>query len=151
MGTRSMPGARPATDVDDGRAVDRSTAILVVERDPHVRTLLEHFLTEAGYTLEFVRDGHAALERALELRPRIVITEVLVPGLDGLQLCTRLKSEPALKETRVLIFSLLWAREQARAAGADGFVRKPLSEARLVEAIKNLLAEDSELEAEEAQ
>lgn len=114
--------------------------ILVVERDPHVRELEAYFLNEAGYSVEFTDNGESALVRARELRPAIVITEVLVPRLDGLSLCRRLKQDPETKDIMVLIFSILAARTRAREAGADAFLMKPLAEHRLVDTVRELLA-----------
>lgn len=114
--------------------------ILVVERDPHVRELEAYFLNEAGYSVEFTDNGESALVRARELRPAIVITEVLVPRLDGLSLCRRLKQDPETKDIMVLIFSILAARTRAREAGADAFLMKPLAEHRLVDTVRDLLA-----------
>jgi CheY-like chemotaxis protein len=62
----------------------RNALILVVERDPHVRELEAYFLEEAGYSVEFAVDGITALERARELQPDILITEILVPKLDAM-------------------------------------------------------------------
>jgi CheY-like chemotaxis protein len=115
--------------------------ILVVERDPHVRELETYFLNEAGYAVEFTDDGPAALERAQQLRPDIVITEVLVPKLDGLALCRKLKQDPETKNIMVLIFSILAAGARAREAGADAFLLKPLAERRLVDTVRQLLKE----------
>jgi DNA-binding response OmpR family regulator len=114
--------------------------ILVVERDPHVRELERYFLEEAGYAVEFADDGAAALELARLVHPRIVITEILVPKLDGLALCRKLKEEPATRDITVLIFSLVLAADRARDAGADAFLRKPLAERRLVDTVRMLLA-----------
>ena len=119
----------------EGRAI-----ILVVERDPHVRELEAYFLNEAGYAVEFTADGMAALERAQKLRPDIVITEVLVPKLDGLALCRRLKEDPETKGILVLIFSILAAGTRAREAGADAFLMKPLAERRLIDTVRQLMA-----------
>jgi DNA-binding response OmpR family regulator len=58
--------------------------ILVVERDPYVRELEAYFLEEAGYSVESAVDGITALERARELQPDILITEILVPKLDAM-------------------------------------------------------------------
>jgi len=114
--------------------------ILVVERDPHVRVLETFFLNEAGYAVEFSDDGAAALERARRLRPALLITEILVPKLDGLALCRLLKADPETRGIRVLIFSILTASARARDAGADAFLRKPLAEQKLVETVRRLLA-----------
>ena len=117
-----------------------SAIILVVERDPHVRALEAYFLNEAGYGVEFAHDGVAALALAREMKPDIIITEVLVPKLDGLALCRAIRNEAALKDTVVLIFSILAAQSRAREAGADAFLMKPLAEQRLVQTVRELLA-----------
>jgi len=133
----------------DGMAETRSGAeggalILVVERDPHVRELEAFFLKEAGFAVEFADDGASALERARKLRPHLVITEILVPKLDGLALCRQLKADPETRGVMVLIFSILTASVRAREAGADAFLRKPLAEQRLVDTVRQLVAERDE-------
>jgi two-component system response regulator MprA len=117
-----------------GRAI-----ILVVERDPHIRELESYFLNEAGFAVEFAEDGAAALERARALRPDILITEVLVPKMDGLALCRTVKRDAQLRGTVVLIFSILAVQSRAREAGADAFLMKPLAERRLVDTVRHLL------------
>jgi DNA-binding response OmpR family regulator len=114
--------------------------ILVVERDPHVRDLEAYFLNEAGYEVEFVGDGATALAMVRDVAPRIVITEILVPKLDGLALCRAIKKDAVLQATAVLIFSILAAERRALEAGADAFLMKPLAEHRLVETVRALVA-----------
>lgn len=128
------PGATTAASHKGGRAI-----ILVVERDPQIRDLEAYFLNEAGYAVEFAADGAVALEQAQKIRPDIVISEVLVPKVDGLSLCRRIKSDPNLKGTVVLIFSILAVQSRAREAGADAFLMKPLAEQRLVHTVRQLL------------
>jgi CheY-like chemotaxis protein len=113
--------------------------ILVVDRDPHVRELEAHFLNEAGYSVEFEQNGPGALEQARKLVPDIVITEILVPMLDGLALCRRIKADPVTRDTAVLVFSILSAADRAREAGADAFLLKPLAEHALVDTVRRLL------------
>jgi CheY-like chemotaxis protein len=117
-----------------------SAVILCVERDPFVRDLERYFLTEAGFSVTFADDGLQALQLVRELHPTIVITEILVPKLDGLALCRRLKSDPATQDIAVLVFSLLAAERRAQDAGADAFLNKPLSAQGLKEAVRALLA-----------
>jgi len=114
--------------------------ILVVEQDPHVRELERYFLEEAGFVVEFAKDGLTALDQARTLHPRILITEILVPRLDGLALCRTLKGDVATRHIAVLVFSILLAEGRAKEAGADGFLRKPLAEKRLVDTVRELLA-----------
>jgi DNA-binding response OmpR family regulator len=117
----------------------RRAVILCVERDPHVRELEAYFLSEAGFEVTFAADGVEALELARTLRPSIVITEILVPKLDGLALCRRLKTDAATQGTAVLIFSLLAAEGRAHDAGADAFLGKPLAAQRLTDTVRKLL------------
>jgi CheY-like chemotaxis protein len=114
--------------------------VLVVERDPHIRALEEHFLRSAGYAVEFAIDGPSALETARRLTPSVVITEILVPRLDGLALCRALKGDPATNRVAVLVFSILAAGVRAQEAGADAFLLKPLAEDRLISTVETLLA-----------
>ena len=129
-----MPRRELATPAGERRAL-----ILVVERDPHIRELESFFLNEAGYTVDFASDGIAALERARELVPDIIITEVLVPKLDGLALCRAVKSDPKLQHIVMLVFSILAVQSRANEAGADAFIMKPLAEKRLVDTVRQLL------------
>ncbi len=115
--------------------------ILCVERDPHIRELEAYFLDQAGFVVHFAENGAEALELARSLRPAIVITEILVPGLDGLALCHQLKATGETKGIPVVVFSVLAAESRARDAGAEAFLRKPLAEHRLVQVVRDLLAQ----------
>jgi CheY-like chemotaxis protein len=117
----------------------RRALILVVERNPAVQRLERFLLEQAGYSVEFASNGVSALERAQELRPKIVVTEILVPLLDGLSLCRALKSDPQTSSIIVLVFSHLHAEDRALEAGADAFIVKPLDEQHLIETVSRLL------------
>lgn len=118
---------------------DERALILVVERDKHIRALEHYFLENAGYSVEFAEDGKQALVRAKEIAPRILISEILVPGMDGLSVCRAIKADPDTAHIVVLIFSILAAEERAIEAGADGFLLKPLDETRFVASVEKLL------------
>jgi len=91
--------------------------ILVVERNPAVQRLERFFLEQAGYRVEFARDGAAALAQAQELCPKIVVTEILVPGMDGLSLCRAFIVKPIEEEGLIDIVSKLLELNQ-EGAGA---------------------------------
>jgi len=135
---RAVPDLTPQLD-QSASSFEGSAIILVVERDPHIRELESYFLNEAGFTVNFAADGLDALERARELRPDIIITEVLVPKLDGLALCRTVKTDPDLKHIVMLVFSILAVQSRAQESGADAFLMKPLAEKRLVETVRQLL------------
>jgi two-component system response regulator MprA len=130
----------PITNSPVAPKPEQRALILVVERNPIVQRLERFFLEQAGFTVEFTEDGIAALARAQELKPRIVVTEILVPKLDGLSLCRTLKSNAETKNTLVMIFSHLQADDRAREAGADAFLLKPLNEGLLITTLEKLLA-----------
>lgn len=113
--------------------------IFVVERDKHVRELLQVFLDTPGNTLQFFDDGETALAQIWARRPQLVILEILVPKLDGLSLCRKVKLSPALSDTPVLVLSVLNAHDRAKLAGADAFMLKPLDRHRLSAVVERLL------------
>lgn len=131
-------------DPIDGAAASESqkegALILVVERNPTVQALERYFLEQAGYSVEFATDGELALERARELKPRILVTEILVPKLDGLSLCRAIKSDPDTRSILVLIFSHLFARDRALEVMADAFLQKPLDDVALIHTVEELIA-----------
>jgi two-component system response regulator MprA len=130
----------PVSQTGSIPAPDRRALILVVERNPIVQRLEKYFLEHAGFAIEFVADGRSALARARELHPKILVTEILVPQMDGLSLCHTLKTDPATSDIRVLVFSHLHAEDRARDAGADAFMVKPLDEARLIKTVEDLIS-----------
>jgi DNA-binding response OmpR family regulator len=134
----------PEKDHLENRAI-----ILAVERDPHVRELEAFFLNEAGFEVVFAADGEEALSLVRRMRPDIIISEILVPKLDGLALCRTIKSDVDLRHCTVLILSILAARTRALEAGADAFLMKPLAERRLVDTVRELLAKRAPSQGQE--
>jgi CheY-like chemotaxis protein len=132
-----MPGkpvhGAPATE-SDVRAL-----ILVVERNPAVQKLENFLLQDAGFRVEFAKDGQEALERARMNRPYLLVTEILVPRVDGLTLCRRLREDPTTRQILVVVFSHLDAEDRAIEAGADAFLRKPFDPDRLIETVRRLI------------
>jgi CheY-like chemotaxis protein len=131
--------APPRSNLPVVAASNRGALILVVERNPVVQRLERYFLEQAGFSVEFTTDGVAALARARELQPLILVTEILVPKLDGLSLCRAIKSDPETSNILVMVFSHLQAEDRAGEAGADAFLAKPLDEALLIETVDRLL------------
>jgi CheY-like chemotaxis protein len=122
-------------DADRGAGI-----VLIAERDTSVRALQSHFLEEAGYRVVFADDGESALALAAELRPRLVVTEILIPKLDGLALSRRLSESAATADIPVLVFSILSAGARASEAGARGFIRKPFVSSTFLASVDQLVA-----------
>lgn len=113
--------------------------ILVGERDEQVQELERFLLADANFAVDFASNGAEALELACSKRPTFVVTDLLVPGVDGLALCRRIKSDPNLRHASVLVLSHMSAELRAREAGADAFLRRPLTDHELVATVQSLL------------
>ena len=121
--------------------------ILLIDSDPHVRYLVDQYLRTEGHQVEAVDDGFTALERLAQAPFSLVMCEILLPKLDGLALCRRVKSEHA--GTRVIILSMLASAGRAQEAGADAFLRKPIVRGPLQSTVQQVLATPSESIAEQ--
>lgn len=117
-----------------------SRPVLIAERDPQVRELQRFFLERAAFSVSFADDGPTALERARVILPAVVVTEILLPGLDGLTLCRRLRDDPLTSGIPVVVFSMLSAAARAAEAGARAFLRKPLVETTFIAAVHEAIA-----------
>jgi two-component system cell cycle response regulator len=83
------------------------------------------------------------LSRVPTLKPDLVLCEILVPKLDGLALCRRIKANPETRHILVIVVSILAARARANDAGADGFLLKPLAQHRLIAMVQGLIEKRS--------
>lgn len=113
--------------------------ILIAERDRNVRDLQSHFLNNAGFVVEFVDDGQAGLARARLTAPALVITEILLPKVDGLTMCRHLRDDPSTRDIPVIVFSILAAAARAEEAGATAFLRKPFIESVFLATIESVI------------
>ena len=116
------------------------TEILIAEDDPEIRTALERILKYEGYTPHLANDGAAALEAIQTVQPDLVILDVMMPFVDGLDVCRRMRSRG--DRTPVL---MLTAREETADrvagldAGADDYLAKPFELDELLARIRALL------------
>lgn len=112
---------------------------MIVEGDAHARELARVFLTSVGHRVELAADGAEALARLDEARPDVVVTEIMLRKIDGLALCKRIKGDPATQHIKVVVFSIMAAAVRSREAGADDFIKKPLTQHKLVDVVASVL------------
>lgn len=108
--------------------------ILIVDDDPAGRKVIESVLFAQGYRLEYAASGREALQKAGELRPDLILLDLMLPEMDGLEVCQRLRSDPELAEAPVVVVTALDDRNTRIAcldAGADDFITKPFDRAEL--------------------
>ena len=116
--------------------------VLVVEDDADIAALIAHFLDRGGYASDVVNDGGRALAQALSAPPDLVILDVMLPGLNGLDVCKALRAD---NRTAALPIIMLTARgeESERIAGldigADDYIVKPFSPGELMARVRALL------------
>ena len=118
--------------------------ILVVEDEPAELTAMVGVLRAAGWRVTPVARGTAALKSARADRPDVAVIDLLMPGLDGFQLCLMFKHDPLLNSPIVVVTgrSSEDDRKRALATGAEVFLAKPFKGEQLVAAVRGLLAPD---------
>ncbi len=116
--------------------------ILVVDDDPEVRNVLERLLERRDMRVTLSGDGEAALEAVAGSDPDLVLLDVAMPGISGLDVLRRLKADPATRLLPVILITGLDAREdriRGIEAGADDFIPKPFDQAELLARVRSLV------------
>lgn len=118
------------------------SAILYIEDNRDNQTLVQRILEARGYALHICEDGPAGITLARESQPALILVDIAIPGMDGYETTTRLRSLPHLQATPIVALTAdtrPGTRERALAAGCDGFISKPIDPRRLPEQIAEFL------------
>jgi CheY-like chemotaxis protein len=106
----------------------RSRKVLIVEDSRTQAEYLAHLLKEKGYEVLLAGDGHEALDRIRMACPPVVLTDIVMPGMDGYELCRKIKTDPVMAGIRVILVTQLFDPDdvlKGLEAGADNFIIKP--------------------------
>ncbi len=131
------------TNVADSPEQGTGPKILVVEDSAIQATMLNRLLNQAGYHTEVATDGLAALERLREQEFDLVLSDVNMPRMNGIELCKAITQDKALQKVSVMLVTTLSAPEdicEGIEAGADGYIVKPYREQYLLSKVKQELA-----------
>jgi twitching motility two-component system response regulator PilH len=114
--------------------------VLLVEDDRDTREMYSEFLSHSGLEVTEAPTGYRALERAREHRPDVVVTDIAMPGMDGLELSRTLRREDATSKVPIIAVSGN-ASERAREAGCNVVLEKPCAPDTLLHVIEDVLNE----------
>ncbi len=116
--------------------------ILVVDDEIYIVHILEFSLTMEGYSVLTASDGEEALKLIEQERPDLIVLDIMMPKLDGYEVCRRLRQDDQLGNLPVILLSAKGRpvdREAGLQAGADDYIAKPFSPRKLLEKIRELL------------
>ena len=116
--------------------------ILIVDDDPYIQKLLTKMLSAYKYKTEVASDGFEAGVKVMEFKPGLIILDLFMPGMDGFEVCRRIKKNPLSSQIKILAITGYDTKEnkdRILEAGGDGYVVKPFVNDELIQKIKDLL------------
>jgi len=116
--------------------------ILIVDDEPNIVISLEFLMRREGFEVGVARDGEEALMRIRDERPDLVLLDVMMPKINGFEVCESVRADPTLAEIRILMLTAKGREAEVAkglALGADAYVAKPFSTRDLVQRVKSLL------------
>jgi len=117
--------------------------ILVIEDDPNALRFIEYTLEQEGYQVSSAKDGLEGIKKVQDKHPDLIILDIMLPGLDGYEVCRQLRQKPETSLLPILMLSAK-ARQDDRniglKMGADEYLTKPADPSTIVEKVKTLLA-----------
>ena len=127
-----------------------SESILVVDDDPDVARFVEVNLRSAGYEVQVATDGEEALEKAVDMRPDLVLLDVMMPKLDGFEVAQRLRRDPRTSSCSIIMLTakaLSADKVLGLSSGADDYIIKPFDPVELLARVKGTLRRAREMRA----
>ena len=116
--------------------------ILCVDDEPDILEILKYNLSNEGYNISTAADGKSAIEMAYNISPNLIIMDVMMPSMDGIEACEKLRSDEKFNDTIIMFLTARgedYSHVAAYDAGADDYVTKPVKPKVLVSKVKGLL------------
>ena len=115
--------------------------ILVIDDEPYILRALSYLLAREGYKVETASNGEEGLQRVRELRPPLVFLDIMMPRMNGYEVCEQIKQDPTLASTYVIMLSAKGQqvdRERGLLGGADEYMTKPFSPREIVKRLAEI-------------
>jgi two-component system alkaline phosphatase synthesis response regulator PhoP len=115
--------------------------ILIADDNENIREALTYLLEDEGYKLWMAKDGAETLEKARDVRPDILFLDIMMPIMNGYEVCRVIKSDPELKNIYVIMLTAKGQaaeQERGRSVGADEYIVKPFSPMEVLARIKKI-------------
>ncbi len=120
----------------------QTATVLIVEDVASERELMSHYLQQEGYSVIVAMTGREGLDKAIAQQPDVIVTDIVMPGISGFELCRQLKNTPETEAVPVIMCSSkgqtidrMWGKRQ----GAVAYLTKPYTKEHLIETIKTVL------------
>jgi DNA-binding response OmpR family regulator len=136
-------GERPALP-QEAQEAQAQGPILLVDDEPYILRSLSYLLAREGYAVEMASNGEEALARLHEVRPPLVFLDIMMPRMNGYEVCEQIKQDPALATTYVIMLSAKGQqidRERGMLGGADEYMTKPFSPREVAQRVHALLGQ----------
>ncbi|MBC9813413.1 response regulator [Crocinitomicaceae bacterium CZZ-1] len=116
--------------------------ILIVDDEPSIVLSLDYLMRKNGFKPFIARNGEEALTIAESEIPELVILDIMMPGMDGYEVCEKLKSNPLTQSTKIIFLSAKSGKEaieKGMSVGADKYLTKPFNTKQIMQEVMNLL------------
>ena len=115
--------------------------ILIADDNDNIREALSYLLEDEGYSLTLAKDGAETLAKVRDVRPDVLFLDIMMPEMNGYDVCRIVKNDPELKKTYVIMLTAkgqVAEQERGREVGADEYIVKPFSPMEILAKIKNI-------------
>lgn len=119
--------------------------LLIVDDEPSILVSLQFLMSQSGYEVHTAASGEEAIEAVMKVHPDLILLDVMLPGIDGFEVCEILRLNPQWRSIKVVFLSAKGKEEdlaRGMVLGADAYITKPFSNKEVVESVGRVLEED---------
>jgi len=116
--------------------------ILAVDDERHMLRLIEYNLSNSGFKVIPASNGEDALKIASSEKPDLILLDIKMPGMDGYEVCTKIKNDPGTSQIPIIFVSIMADDEKTKAMGASSYILKPFSPDILLKEVMDVLAKN---------